>query len=102
MIQPGIKPRSPGPLANTNRPIKTVNLIILDYRRNDSDFMNGFIQGIITATTNFNHDDHSLPIGLFAALRILSKNENFINTPSDKGNGVVFRDTTPYNYKQPC
>ena len=58
--------------------------------------MNGFIHGLIIATTI------SIPIIIqrhLAALRGLSKNSNFIATPSDKIGGVVIIDSTQFYIK---
>ena len=64
--------------------INILSLINLIYRHNDSDFNNGFIQGLLTS-------DLALPRKHIAVLRDLSRNYNIIISFSDKGGGVVWQ-----------
>ena len=57
-----------------------------------------YICNLITATTNINTDNNDLPKRHVAVLRVLSWNNNIIVTP-DKGEGVVFMDSTHCNNK---
>ena len=59
-----------------------INLINLIYSLNDSDFKNGFMQGLITVTANINTDNYALPKRHKAALKVclritLSLHNNF-------------------------
>ena len=56
------------------------------------------MQVLITAITNANTNDPTLPRRYTAALKALLKN-NVIITPSDKSEGVVIIDLTQYNNK---
>ena len=70
------------------------NAITKNYRQNDSDFIKGYIQGIITATTNNkNKKKHN-------SQKTYHRFKSFIHkpkiTPSDKGGGIVIMDTHTY------
>ena len=73
-------------------------LIDINYRHYDSDFHKGFVQGIITASTNCQTDELTLPRRYLAALQTLSSNHNIIILPSDKGGGGMVMASV-YNQK---
>ena len=81
----GIKNHDMGKLINTN------------YKYHHSDFHEGFLQGIIAASTNCHSDELTLPNRYITALKSLSSNHNIVISPSDKGGGVVIMDSTVYN-----
>ena len=66
---------------------------------NDSDRKKEFIERLIASTTNNNTDQRTLCRRHLAALRALSKNNNIIITPSDKGGCVFIMNSTEYNNK---
>ena len=78
--------------------LNIVNSINFDYRYNDSNSNKGFIQELLTATTNVNEDNLALPWRHRAALRDLSRNNKTIITP-DNGDSVVIMDSTDYDNK---
>ena len=80
----GIKNHNMGKLINTN------------YKYHDSDFHEGYLQGIIAASTNCNSDEMTLSNRYITALKFLSSNPNIVISTSDKGGDVVIMDSTVY------
>ena len=74
-------------------------LINMNYKRHDSDFHKGFIQGILATSINCHSDELTLPNRYITALKSLSSNHNIIISPSDEGGGVVIMDSMLYNQK---
>ena len=62
----GIKNHDMGKLINTN------------YKQHDSDFHKGFLQAIITASTNCYSDELTLPKRYITALKSFSSNHNIV------------------------
>ena len=71
-------------------------LINTNYKHHDSDFLEGYLQGIITASTNCYSDELTLPNRYITALKSFSSNHNIVISSSDKGGGVVIMDSTVY------
>ena len=69
-----------------------------NYRKNDTDFDKGFIQGIIAAMITQN-DEPTIPRRYIIALKNLAKNRDIVISPSDKGSGIVIMDTIQCNDK---
>ena len=74
-------------------------LINTNCKHHDSDFLKGFLQGIIATFTNCHSDELTLPNRYITALKSLSSNHNIVISPSDKGGSVVIMDSTVYNQK---
>ena len=72
------------------------NLISKNYRQTDTEFFKGFIQGILTTTTNSSNHDTTIPKRFSIALKKLANNTNLHITSSDKGGGVVIMDRNTY------
>ena len=53
-----------------------------------------FILGLNAVTTGINTDDYALPRRHIVVLRNLSRNDNIMITPSDKGGGDFIMDIT--------
>ena len=69
-----------------------------NYKSSNSDFQNGFVQGIL-ASSMTEKDHLSLPRRYISALKRLSRDENVIITTSDKGGGIVILNQTDYDSK---
>ena len=78
-----------------------VDTLTKNYRYTDTDFLKGYIQGIISASmkNHNNSHEHTLPKRHLDALQTLAHNEKLTITSSDKGGGVVIMDTTTYHSK---
>ena len=77
------------------RKCDNIDIITCNYRHSDIDFLQGFIQGILTVALN-EPSSPTLPKRYIQALRDLSKDNNIRVTSADKGGGVVILDSATY------
>ena len=80
------------------KPSQNIDLITKNYRYKDSDFQQGYIQGLLTSAL-CDTPNPTLPKRYLRALEALAKDPAIRITTADKGGGVVVMDAISYQQK---
>ncbi|XP_076044742.1 uncharacterized protein LOC143027350 [Oratosquilla oratoria] len=80
------------------KPNQNIDLVTKNYRYKDSEFQQGYIQGLLTSAL-CDPPNPTLPKRYFRALEALAKDPAVRITTADKGGGVVVMDASSYLHK---